>query len=51
MVDQIVASAWREFYKTPSARLGMENRLLVAVTEIRTKAQIDAYAEALKSAI
>ena len=28
---------------------GMENHLLVAVTEIRTKAQIDAYAEALKA--
>ena len=30
---------------------GMENRLLVAVTEIRTKAQIDAYVEALKATI
>ena len=30
---------------------GMASRLLVAVTEIRTMAQIDAYAEALKAAI
>ncbi len=30
---------------------GMGNHLLVAVTEIRTKAQIDAYVEALKAAL
>ena len=30
---------------------GMENRLLVAVTEIRTKAQIDAYVKALQDVI
>lgn len=30
---------------------GMENRLLVAVTEVRTKAQIDGYVAALKSVL
>jgi len=30
---------------------GMENRLLIAVTEIRTKAQIDTFVEALKAAV
>ncbi len=30
---------------------GMENRLLIAVTEIRTKAQIDTFVDALKAAI
>jgi glycine dehydrogenase subunit 1 len=30
---------------------GMANRLLIAVTEIRTKAQIDAYADALKACL